>query len=59
MKSCRALLDLAARHGVRMPIREQVGAVLHDGRSARDAMAELMARPAGPEAETRGLPGGA
>jgi glycerol-3-phosphate dehydrogenase (NAD(P)+) len=36
--------DLAQRHGVEMPIVEQVHAVLHRGRSPREAITELMAR---------------
>lgn len=39
-----ATLSLARRHGVEMPIAEQMDAVLHQGRAPRDAMRELMER---------------
>ncbi len=44
VKSSPSVLDLARRYGVEMPITEQVVAVCHEGRSARDALAELMRR---------------
>jgi glycerol-3-phosphate dehydrogenase (NAD(P)+) len=44
VKSSPSVLDLARRHGVDMPITEQVVAVCHQGRSARDALARLMQR---------------
>lgn len=44
VKSSPSVLDLARRYGVEMPITEQVVAVCHEGRSARDALAELMQR---------------
>ncbi|HET7686860.1 MAG TPA: NAD(P)H-dependent glycerol-3-phosphate dehydrogenase [Candidatus Limnocylindria bacterium] len=37
-------LELAAQHGVELPIAEQVRAVVHQGRSPLEAVAELMAR---------------
>jgi glycerol-3-phosphate dehydrogenase (NAD(P)+) len=40
-----AMLVLARRHGVETPIAEQVHAVLHQGRSPRQAIRELMDRP--------------
>ena len=40
----RGALELAAEHGVEMPIAEQVAAVVHDGRAPMEAVAELMAR---------------
>ena len=40
----RAALALAARHGVQMPIAEQVHAVLFEGRRPLRALAELMSR---------------
>ena len=40
-----AMLALARRHGVDTPIAEQVHAVLHLGRSPRQAIRELMERP--------------
>lgn len=44
VKSSPSVLDLARRHGVDMPITEQVVAVCHQGRSARDAVSSLMGR---------------
>jgi glycerol-3-phosphate dehydrogenase (NAD(P)+) len=41
----RAALILAARHGVELPIAAQVDEVLFRGRSARDAVKELLSRP--------------
>ena len=38
VKSSPSVLDLARRYGVEMPITEQVVAVCHEGRSARDAL---------------------
>ncbi len=46
VKSCPSVLELAREHGVEMPITEQVVAVCHEGRSARDALAALMDRDA-------------
>jgi glycerol-3-phosphate dehydrogenase (NAD(P)+) len=37
-------LELASKHGVEMPIAEQVEAVVHAGRPPLDAVAELMSR---------------
>jgi glycerol-3-phosphate dehydrogenase (NAD(P)+) len=44
VKSSPSVLDLAKRHGVDMPITEQVVAVCHQGRAAADALAALMQR---------------
>ena len=44
VKSSPSVLDLARRHGVEMPITEQVVAVCHQGRSAKDALGALMQR---------------
>jgi glycerol-3-phosphate dehydrogenase (NAD(P)+) len=41
----RAALGLARMRGIEMPIAEQVDAILHRGRSPREAVAELMRRP--------------
>ncbi len=49
VKSTRAVLDLAARHGVEMPIAEQVGAVLYEGRTPAEIVPALMLREAKPE----------
>ena len=43
--STTAALGLAARYGVEMPITEQMAAILHNGKSPRDAIRELMTRP--------------
>jgi glycerol-3-phosphate dehydrogenase (NAD(P)+) len=53
VKSTGAVLELAARHDVEMPIAEQVGAVLYEGRKAADIVPALMLREAKPE--LRGL----
>ena len=42
--SSPSVLDLARRHGVEMPITEQVVAVCHEGRTARSALGALMQR---------------
>jgi glycerol-3-phosphate dehydrogenase (NAD(P)+) len=44
VKSSPSVLDLAHRYGVDMPITEQVVAVCHEGRTARDALTALMSR---------------
>ena len=44
-----AAMGLALRHRVEMPIAEQMHRILHDGKPAREAMRELMARPAAAE----------
>ena len=49
VKSTQAVLELAARHGVEMPIAEQVGAVLYDGVPVADIVPALMLREAKPE----------
>jgi glycerol-3-phosphate dehydrogenase (NAD(P)+) len=40
-----AALGLAKKHGVEMPITQQMYAILHDEQSPRDAIRELMTRP--------------
>jgi glycerol-3-phosphate dehydrogenase (NAD(P)+) len=40
-----AALGLAKRHGVEMPIAEQMYSILNEGRPPRDAIRELMSRP--------------
>jgi glycerol-3-phosphate dehydrogenase (NAD(P)+) len=45
VRSTTAALGLAARYGVEMPITEQMAAILHHGKSPKDAMRELMTRP--------------
>ena len=49
VKSTQAVLELAARHGVEMPIAEQVGAVLYDGQTPAEIVPTLMLRQAKPE----------
>jgi glycerol-3-phosphate dehydrogenase (NAD(P)+) len=41
----RAALGLARERGIEMPITAQVDAILHRGKSPREAVAELMRRP--------------
>jgi glycerol-3-phosphate dehydrogenase (NAD(P)+) len=49
VKTSRAVVDLAAAHGVEMPIAEQVVAVLYEGKKASDVIASLMQRQSKPE----------
>jgi glycerol-3-phosphate dehydrogenase (NAD(P)+) len=44
IKTTSATVDLARRHGVEMPIAEQMHAMLHLGRSPKDAIRQLMER---------------
>jgi glycerol-3-phosphate dehydrogenase (NAD(P)+) len=53
VKSSRAVLDLAERNGVEMPIAEQVVAVVHEGKRAVDVLPALMQREA--KAELHGI----
>ena len=46
VKSTRAVLELAAQHGVDMPIAAMVGSVLYDGRRPADLVPTLMLREA-------------
>ncbi len=43
--STAAALGLARKHGVEMPITEQMEAILHHGKSPKDAIRDLMSRP--------------
>jgi glycerol-3-phosphate dehydrogenase (NAD(P)+) len=45
VRSTTAALGLAARYGVEMPITEQMASILHEDKSPRDAIRELMSRP--------------
>ena len=45
VRSTTAALGLAARYGVEMPITKQVAAILHEDKSPRDAIRDLMSRP--------------
>ncbi|MBW3669261.1 MAG: NAD(P)H-dependent glycerol-3-phosphate dehydrogenase [Actinobacteria bacterium] len=49
VKTSRAVVDLADRVGVEMPIAEQVVAVLYEGRKAAEVIPALMRREAKPE----------
>ena len=51
VKSTKGVLALAARHGVEVPIAEQVGRVLYEGASPADAVTTLMTREAKAEME--------
>jgi glycerol-3-phosphate dehydrogenase (NAD(P)+) len=46
VKSTRGVLQLAETHNIEMPIAEEVGKVLYEGDSPRDALARLMGREA-------------
>ncbi len=46
VKSTAAVLELAARHDVELPIAEQVGAVLYEGRKPEEIVPALMLRQA-------------
>jgi glycerol-3-phosphate dehydrogenase (NAD(P)+) len=45
INTARAVKKLADRAGLEMPIVNEVNAVLYEGKSAHDAVAELMSRP--------------
>ncbi len=49
VKTTRAVLDLAAKFDVEMPIATHVGKVLYEGLGPREAMLSLMTREAKPE----------
>jgi len=44
VRTTEAVLQLAARHGVEMPIAEAVGRILYEGETVQDAMKRLMDR---------------
>jgi glycerol-3-phosphate dehydrogenase (NAD(P)+) len=44
VKSCRSVLDLAGRHGVDVPITEDVVKVCHEGMTPADMVRSLMGR---------------
>lgn len=46
VKSCAAILELGERHGVEMPITEQVVQVVHHGMRPQEMLGNLMARQA-------------
>ena len=45
VRTTGAALGLARRHGVEMPITEQMDLILHEGKAPLEAMRELMSRP--------------
>ena len=45
VQSCQSILDLATRHGVEMPITQQVVNVIHHGTSAEKVLKAFMSRP--------------
>jgi glycerol-3-phosphate dehydrogenase (NAD(P)+) len=45
VRSTAAALGLAARYGIEMPITEQMDAILHQNKSPKEAIRELMSRP--------------
>ena len=45
VRTVTSALTLARRHGVSMPICQEVGAVLFDGKAPTDALASLLERP--------------
>ncbi|MFQ5537506.1 MAG: NAD(P)H-dependent glycerol-3-phosphate dehydrogenase [Gemmatimonadota bacterium] len=49
VKTAEAVHELARRTGVEMPIAEQVYAIVHEGRSPREALRTLMMRDPKPE----------
>ena len=51
VKSCRSILELARKHGVDMPITEQVVQVVHHGLDPRLMLQAFMNRATKAEAE--------
>ncbi|HVF45642.1 MAG TPA: NAD(P)H-dependent glycerol-3-phosphate dehydrogenase [Pyrinomonadaceae bacterium] len=51
VRTARALMLLARRRGVELPITEEVNAVLYENKSARAAVESLMSRPLRDESE--------
>ncbi|HXV67899.1 MAG TPA: NAD(P)H-dependent glycerol-3-phosphate dehydrogenase [Nitrospira sp.] len=49
VRTAHAALGLARRHGVDMPITQEINAVLFDNKSCRKAVSDLMERDAKPE----------
>jgi glycerol-3-phosphate dehydrogenase (NAD(P)+) len=45
VETAAPLLALAREHQIEMPITEQVDAILHQGKSSKDAIREIMERP--------------
>jgi len=53
VRTTKAVLDLAAGHGVEMPIAESVGRILYEGQTVQEALAGLMSRR--PKSEDHGM----
>lgn len=49
--NCRAASELAAEHGIPVPITEQVNAVVHENKDPRQAVMDLMSRAPRPEGD--------
>ncbi len=49
VETARSVYDMARKHGVDMPITEQTYLTLFEGKSAREALRDLMTREAKPE----------
>ena len=49
VKTCRSAYDLAARHGIDMPIINEMYRILYENESPRDAIQRLMSRALKPE----------
>jgi glycerol-3-phosphate dehydrogenase (NAD(P)+) len=49
VKTSRVVVQLAAEHGVDMPISQEVHAVVHEGRTAWESYEGLLRRSSGPE----------
>jgi len=49
MKTAKAAWALAQKHEVSMPITDVIHGILYEGKSAKDALSELMKRPFKPE----------
>ena len=45
VRTTRAALDLARRHGIEMPVAEQMELILNEGKDPREAIRDLMLRP--------------
>jgi glycerol-3-phosphate dehydrogenase (NAD(P)+) len=53
VRTAQAALELGARHGVELPITQQMQAVIEGVRTPTAALAELMLRPQKSEADSR------
>ena len=53
--TAKSALECARRQGVRVPITEQVNAILYEGRAPREALTELLHRELRPETDVKRL----